>query len=364
MTIKLELQDLSKRFGADLVVRGLDLTIAEGEFVALLGPSGCGKSTTLSMIAGFERPDSGSILIDGAIVTSVPPQRRNVGLVLQDFAVFARMTVRRNLEFGLRARRMARPERDRRVAELAERLSLAELLERPGDRLNVSEMQRVALARALVTEPALLLLDEPMSNLDASLRARLRTELKLLQRRSGQTVLYVTHDQIEAMSMADRIAVMRDGAIEQVGAPIDVYRRPRTRHVAEFIGEPPINLLACRLERRDGRVFASTWLHHRLDVGEQPPFAGEILLGVRPHDVDVARHPGASTVATTVVDVENLGAEHALHLAYGGDVVTAMAPPGFAAVGDDVHVDFNLRRAHLVDVASGTVFSALGREPI
>ena len=197
---RLALEQLRKSFGPVTAVDGLELTLAPGEFVSLLGPSGCGKSTTLAMIAGFLAPDAGTIRIDGRDLSRLPPQARGVGLVFQDYALFSRLSVRANLAFGLKAQRVPRPERERRLARIVERLELGGLLDRPAARLNMSEMQRVALGRALVTEPRLLLLDEPMSNLDAHLRQQLRTELKQIQATLDQTVLYVTHDQLEAMT--------------------------------------------------------------------------------------------------------------------------------------------------------------------
>src|SRR3984957_8710192 len=362
MSGKLALQKIGKIYDTRWVVKDFSLEVSDREFVALLGPSGCGKSTILAMIAGFVRPDTGAVSIDGKNVDDLPPQRRHVGLVMQDYAVFSRMTVRRNLEFGLEMRSVARRERRDIVAEFAQRLSLDALLDRKGDALNLSEMQRVALARALVTRPSLLLLDEPMSNLDASVRSRLRSELKLIQREFGQTILYVTHDQIEAMSMADRIVIMRDGAIEQSGTPAEVYRRPRNQYVAQFLGEPTINFLECTTEQRSGEPVLCTLpngpLHLRGGIG----FEGTTPLAIRPHHVRVDHRAGLDSGAAKVADIENLGSEHVLHLDYAGQHLAAMAPPGFASIGEIVYVTFDLSRAHLIDPANGVVVaSALRR---
>ncbi|MCI0429389.1 MAG: ABC transporter ATP-binding protein [Rhodospirillales bacterium] len=356
MPPKLELRKVEKRFDDVRAVAGLSLSLASGEFVSLLGPSGCGKSTTLAMIAGFESPTAGEILVDGTVVDRLAPQRRKIGLVFQDYAVFSRLSVQANLGFGLEAKGVARPQRRRAVTEMAERLRLTPILDRRGDRLNMSEMQRVALARALLTEPELLLLDEPMSNLDAALRADLGAELKQIQMQVGQTVLYVTHDQVEAMSLSDRIAVMHLGKLQQVGTPDEIYSQPRTRFVAEFIGDPPINLLPCDVQISAGDVAVTT-AGHRLALGRGVLSAGRHLLGIRPYDARAMRSPDSTSAAATVRFVENLGAEHVLHVEYGDQLVRVVAPPGFAAEGERVHIAFDARRAHLIDGRSGDVIA-------
>jgi ABC-type sugar transport system ATPase subunit len=347
MTPRLELRQVKKRFGNVEAVRGVDLVLRRGEFVSLLGPSGCGKSTTLAMIAGFEQPSSGEILIDGHSMIGVAAGRRQIGLVFQDYAIFSRLKVRDNLSFGLEAQRVSRPERRRRLAEVTSRLDLEPLLEKPGAALNMSEMQRVAIARVLVTEPRMLLLDEPMSNLDASVRASLRGELKLIQRALGQSVLYVTHDQIEALSMSDRIAVMRDGLIEQIGTPYEIYHRPLTRFVAEFIGEPPINLIPCVVRRDGPQMFTETALH------TSPPMRGDVpvgnhLLGVRPHSLQLSQTPLAGAAEVKVRFVENLGADHVLHLQYGDMLAATVVEPNFAISGARVWVSIDWEQACLI----------------
>jgi putative spermidine/putrescine transport system ATP-binding protein len=232
----LQLSSLTKRFGAMTAVDALDLVVAQGEFVTLLGPSGCGKTTTLNMIAGFLTPDAGSISLQGRAVQSLPPFRRDLGLVFQDYALFPHMTVAENVGFGLRMRRVARDEIERRVAEALELVQLSGLGERRPLQLSGGQRQRVALARALVIRPAMLLLDEPLSNLDLKLREEMRVEISALQRRLGIATVFVTHDQGEALTMSDRIAVMREGHVEQIGTPADIYERPATRFVAGFIG--------------------------------------------------------------------------------------------------------------------------------
>jgi ABC-type sugar transport system ATPase subunit len=354
MTAKLELQELQKRFEDIEAVRGLSLSLDEGEFLSLLGPSGCGKSTMLAMIAGFLAPDGGDILVDGRSIVGIPPQRRRIGLVFQDYAIFSRLSVRSNLAFGLEAQRVPRRERKRRVEAFAEQLHLTDLLNRTGAQLNMSEMQAVALARVLITEPQLLLLDEPMSNLDAADRADLRGELKQLQKRLGQAVLYVTHDQVEAMSMSDRIAVMRDGVIMQVGSPEEIYRHPVNRFVAEFIGDPPINLLPCQVMTSGHEVRVSTACHGEIRLGKAEIEAGEHWLAVRPHVFKVWHEPTGTSAPVVVRFVENFGSEHVLHVEYGDQLARVVAPPGFAGVMETVHLDLDASAIHLIDRGSET----------
>lgn len=346
MRPRLELRGIDKAFADTVAATGVELSVAPGEFVSLLGPSGCGKSTLLSIIAGLLRQDAGDVFVDGRLVNDVPAQKRGIGLVFQDYAVFSRLTVRDNLAFGLKSTGVRRRQRDERVAKIAERLDLENLLNRRAGSLNMSEMQRVAIARALIVEPELLLLDEPMSNLDAAVRMALRTELKRIQSDLGQTVLYVTHDQEEAMAMSDRIAVMDAGRIVQSGAPEEIYQRPHSRFVASFIGDPPMNLLACTARREAGSVVVRTALHGPFFFPDADSAAGDLVLGIRPHDVRLGQAaPGA--VATTVLEVDNLGAEQIVHLRYGEAVVTAAAPPGTARPGDQIAVSLDPTRLHL-----------------
>jgi multiple sugar transport system ATP-binding protein len=352
---KLELREVSKRFAERDAVRDLSLTLDRGEFLSLLGPSGCGKSTTLGMIAGFIRPDAGGILIDGARVNELSPQHRRIGLVLQDYAVFTRLTVRANLAFGLRLKGLERGERRSAVNGLARLFNLVDLLDRRGGSLNMSEMQRVALARTLGTQPELLLLDEPMSNLDAEIRAHLRGELRQLQKSLGQTVLYVTHDQAEALSMSDRIAVMRDGKIVQVASPDDIYNRPVNRFVAEFIGDPPLNLIPCEVCADGPKTAIAVAEKLLFQVSAAIVASGRHLLGVRPHDVELVEKATAGALPAPVRFIENFGARHVLHVEYAGELLRIEAEPTVRSIGDILHLRFSAQRTLLIDQASERV---------
>jgi len=349
MKTKLELRGVQKHFDEVVAVRDCNLTLQRGEFLSLLGPSGCGKSTTLAMIAGFLTLDAGDILIDGEVVNRLPVQKRRVGLVFQDYAIFTRLSVQENLEFGLKAQKVVRAQRKKIVDEYAEKLDLTGILKRSGASLNMSEMQRVALARAFVTQPELLLLDEPMSNLDAALRSTLRTELKHIQRELGQTVLYVTHDQVEAMSMSDRIAVMQSGNLVQVASPEHIYKQPVNRFVAEFIGDPPANIIACEVTVVGDRVTAATALHKGIDIGRGGPGTGQFLLLVRPHHFLLYKEPVETAVMTRVELVENFGSEHVYHIKYGNDLVAVIGAPNYCIEGDDIYLGLDNEDLLLID---------------
>jgi ABC-type sugar transport system ATPase subunit len=355
MSPRLELRRLTKTFDRTPAVKQLDLAVEPNEFLSLLGPSGCGKSTTLAMITGLVEPDSGEVCIDGRVVNSLPPQKRGLGLVFQDYAVFSRLSVRQNLNFGLDAQGVGRWERDARTAAVAERLGLEALLASKGSALNMSEMQRVAIARVLVTNPRILLLDEPMSNLDASVRASLRTELKHIQHELRQTVLYVTHDQSEAMAMSDRLAVMDAGDIQQLGSPDDIYHRPRTRFVAEFIGDPPMNILPCEIVRSGTTAAVRTALHGPMDLDDLGVGFGSHVLGVRPHDVLIVPPGSPGAAMTRVRFVENLGAMHVLHVDYGDRLIATVAPPNKARSGEDIAISLRPGAIHLIREADGLV---------
>ncbi|ESZ36361.1 ABC transporter ATP-binding protein [Mesorhizobium sp. L2C066B000] len=324
----IQLRNLVKTFGEFTALKTMDLDIADGEFVALLGPSGCGKSTTMNMIAGMEEPTSGKILFGERDMAGVPMGRRGVGFVFQNYAIFTHMTVRQNLGYGPRMRGAAKAEIDRRVGATAELLQLTPLLDRKADRLSVNILQRVAIGRSAIMEPAIFLLDEPLSNVDAAFRAVMRTELKQLQRQFRQTMVYVTHDQLEAMTMADRIAVMDHGVLQQVGTPLEVYNNPANVFVARFIGAPGMNLLKGRPTESDRGLVVDLG---QLGVTPTLPDAlaatlrgsrSEVLYGFRPEQVSLVQ--SGQGLAMPVSFVERIGARTIVHLGDGETAVKAV----------------------------------------
>lgn len=325
------LEQLVKVFpGGVRAVDGLSLAVPDGQLLVLVGPSGCGKTTTLRLVAGLERPTAGSVLIDGRPVDRLPPRRRDVAMVFQHHALYPHLSVRGNLAFGLKLRRTPRAEVRRRVDEAAALLDIADLLERRPAALSGGQQQRAALGRAIVRRPKVFLLDEPLSSLDAPLRARMRAEVRRLHGKLGATMIYVTHDQVEAMTLGQCIAVMHQGRIQQSGDPLAVYRRPANRIVATLIGSPPMNLLDGRLESRDGgpvfcqgRFLVSLPREWTARLG--PCLDSAITLGVRPEHV--AAVGGVGRQVALVEAVEPAGPDAYLHLNTGRQVVVARADP-------------------------------------
>jgi sn-glycerol 3-phosphate transport system ATP-binding protein len=321
---------VGKSWGASTALEDINLTIASGSFCVLLGPSGCGKSTTLRIIAGLETASSGSVLIDGRDVTGLPPAQRGVAMVFQNYALFPHLNVAGNIGFGLSVRKVPAPETAKRLAETAELLGLTALLDRKPSQLSGGQQQRVALARALVAQAKVCLMDEPLSNLDAQLRQEMRTELRQLQQRLGLTVVYVTHDQAEAMSMADQVVLLNRGRVEQAATPRELYARPATTFAASFIGTPSMNLL--RLQA--GRIAGST-----VQVG-----AGQ-WLGVRPEAVTLG-----GRVPATVKSIEYLGADLILHCGVGSETLTVRTGgQAQLAQGSEVLVDWHDSALHHFD---------------
>ncbi|MFE3195446.1 ABC transporter ATP-binding protein [Nocardia sp. NPDC059240] len=348
---RLQIDAVSKRFGPDHAVREVSLDIADGEFLVLLGPSGCGKSTLLRMIAGLEEPTDGRILLDGTDITETAPQQRNLAMVFQSYALYPHLTVAKNIGFPLRSRRQRRAEIAARVAEVAATLELSELLDRRPAALSGGQRQRVALARAMVRDPGAFLMDEPLSNLDAKLRSATRAELIALHRRLGATFLYVTHDQVEAMTMATRIALLNAGRIEQVGTPEDLYDRPSTAFVAGFLGAPPMNLFPADVVSHHGglRVRADG-IDVPLGIDAESHSGTTVLAGIRPERLRIDAQ--AEAVRGRVTMVENLGSEELIHLDTSGFCVRAARPTGISA-GDDLRLRVAPTDIHLFDPDSG-----------
>jgi len=348
---RIELVSLSKSFGAVEAVKNLSLAIEDGEFVVLVGPSGCGKTTTLRMVAGFEDPSSGEIRIDGRVVNDLEPRDRGLGMVFQTHALFPHKTVRQNIEFGLRMKRMTAPERDKRVREVAEMVRISHLLDKMPNQCSGGESQRAALARTLVTNPSTYLLDEPLSSLDAKLRRELRAECDRLHLALKRTFIYVTHDQEEAMTLADRIVVMRAGEVVQIGSPMEIYSEPLNSFVADFFGSPSMNLVAGEVVQ-DGA--APRFRAARFEVALPERFkqvrSGPATLGIRPEHVGVARD-GGGDFELPVRLVEPLGRDTLLYLDAGTERAFVAVSEGLdmadVTIGAKMRLSFDRRRLYL-----------------
>ncbi|VTU45964.1 ABC transporter ATP-binding protein [Variovorax sp. PBL-E5] len=345
-------RQLVKNFASTPVIRGIDIDIRDGEFLALVGPSGCGKSTLLRMIAGLESVTDGEIQLDGRRINELAPRDRNVAMVFQNYALYPHMTVAQNLGFALQVRRSDRQEIDRRVRQAAETLGLEQLLHRYPRQLSGGQRQRVAMGRAIMRQPQAFLFDEPLSNLDAKLRVQMRTEIKALHQRLGTTTVYVTHDQVEAMTMADRIVVLKDGLVEQIGAPLELYDQPRNAFVAGFIGSPAMNFVPGRLQL-DGvpHVVTDDGLHLPLARTPHGAHGDRVIYGTRPEDFAIDEGRG---LAAEVVVVEPTGSETQVAVQLAGQTVIAAFRDRIAArPGDRLSLRPLAARAHLFDAASG-----------
>lgn len=363
----LELRGVRKSYGATAVIHGVDLSIRHGEFVAFVGPSGCGKSTLLRMIAGLEEVTGGEITIDGTIVNGIPAAERGLAMVFQSYALYPHMSVRQNLSFGLENMRMSKEEIARRVAEAARMLRIEALLDRRPGQLSGGQRQRVAIGRAVVREPRIFLFDEPLSNLDAELRVQMRVEIGSLHQRLGNTMIYVTHDQVEAMTMADRIAVLREGRLEQFGAPLDLYNRPASLFVAGFIGSPRMNFLdgdiaaiepsGLRLKLRNGEQVAAACHGAVGQVASGSP----VKLGVRPEHITLAADDAAD-IRLAVTLTEQLGGESYLHGSTPSGETLSVRLPGQTGVKRGDHVGLALGTPglrHVFDAATGAAYTPL-----
>jgi len=351
--MRVRFEGVTKRFGGHLAVRDIDLEAQPGECLVLLGPSGCGKTTLLRLVAGLEKADAGRISIGDRVVNAVPPAERDVAMVFQNYALYPHLTVFENVAFPLRARRAAFDDVDRRVREAAARLELVPLLDRRPAQLSGGQQQRVALARAIVRSPAVYLMDEPLSNLDAQLRAQTRGELKRLQQELRTTTLYVTHDQGEAMTLGTRVALLRAGRVEQVGPPLELYRQPANRFVAGFLGSPSINLLPTQADWRGGLGAAGVRLAGLADPGRP------VEVGVRPEDVDVEERPRDGFAEARLLSAEPMGNETVVTMQAGSAWVWARAHPEFAAApGSVLYFRFRPGRILLFDAESGTRIAA------
>ncbi|RCW87086.1 ABC transporter ATP-binding protein [Paracoccus lutimaris] len=357
------LDNISRDYGCGIFgVRDVSLAIDEGEFMVLLGPSGCGKSTTLRMIAGLEVITSGRIRIGARDVTELAPRSRNVAVVFQSYALYPHMSVRENMRFGMKMRGTPLDEQDRRIADAAEILGLDPYLDRKPGALSGGQRQRVALGRAMVREPDVFLMDEPLSNLDAKLRGEMRQELVKLHRRLGKTMVFVTHDHVEAMTMGDRICIMRDGQIEQVGPPLEVYANPTNTFVAQFLASPAMNLIPARLTAAGGGLGITAGpLAGALPAREAALYARAAaepaILGLRAEDVLTAPGPATLPVSGKVIVREALGAENLIGIETDGVTLSARTERQFLpAFGDQVTLHADMSQMHLFNAATGVAY--------
>lgn len=357
-----QINNVTKRFGDFIAVRDLTLDIPQGQFIALLGPSGCGKTTTMNMIAGLENPSEGSISFNGSDLSGMRLQDRNIGFVFQNYAIFTHLTVYKNLSYGLEVRRLARSEIDRKVRAMAGRMGISHRLGEAASRLSVNEMQKLAIGRSAIVEPRVFLLDEPLSNLDASFRAYMRAELKVLQREFGQTMIYVTHDQIEAMSLADKIAIIDQGRLMQYGAPLDVYNDPHSRFVANFVGSPRINLLDGRLEGESGRLklLLDGGAEIALSAGaaaefSRVGFAQAVTLGIRPQHIYLGdrRSPEDIGMRGRVEEIERVGPTRLAYLQVGQTRFLSVDSHDRLSTGEEITFYLRADKSLAFDLATG-----------
>ncbi|MDR3428112.1 MULTISPECIES: ABC transporter ATP-binding protein [Silvimonas] len=352
----LAIKNVTKSFGDTHILKGIDIEIDDGQFLILVGPSGCGKSTLMNIIAGLEGPTTGEVHIGGKVVNDVAPKDRDIAMVFQSYALYPTMNVRQNIAFGLETRGVPKKEQEEVINRVAKMLQMDHLLDRKPGQLSGGQRQRVAMGRALARDPILFLFDEPLSNLDAKLRVEMRTEIKQLHQRLKTTIVYVTHDQIEAMTLGDRIAVMKDGVIQQFGSPQDIYERPSNLFVASFIGSPSMNFVECHLAEQNGVVGVS--LTSDSDARFLPLHKGErfakrvgqeVILGIRPEQLDVA-HGDESSLGCKVILTEPTGPDTMIFTKINGkDVVARVHPRDAKGPGETMRLALDMSKVVLFD---------------
>lgn len=357
---KVAIKSLTKTFGSTVAVKDLDLEVEDKSFVVLLGPSGCGKTTTLRCVAGLEEPDEGEIYIGDRVVNDLAPRDRDVAMVFQSYALYPHMKVYDNIAFPLKMRKIPNAEINARVRKTGELLRITHLLDRKPKQLSGGEAQRTALGRAIVRDPKVFLMDEPLSNLDAKLRVYMRAELKRLQKEIGVTTIYVTHDQVEAMTMSDKVAIMNSGELQQFGSAHEIFSHPANLFVGGFIGSPPMNLVDCSLTEKEGDSFLDTggfMLSISDDVAgliKEKTERSELVLAVRPEDLHLSKKKMADSLAEVEIYVtEPLGSEIIVDLQFGASLIRARVDPTFReGQGDKVWMSINKERMHLFDKQS------------
>ncbi|NIQ39448.1 MAG: ATP-binding cassette domain-containing protein [Proteobacteria bacterium] len=360
MKIKLKMEDLTKVFGDLVAVNNLSLEVLDGEFVCFVGPSGCGKTTTLNMLSGLEEPTRGNIIFDDVVINDLPARRRDIGLIFQDYAIFENMTVYDNLAFSLTAKKTPKDEIDRTVKSVAERLYLTDMLEKKSHVLTPGDLQRIAIGRTMIMAPSVFLLDEPLDNLDADMRITMRGELKRLQKDLGKTMVYVTHDQEEAMSMADRVVVMDNAELQQFDSPENIYNRPVNKFVAEFIGKLPMNFIDGHLQEKSGKLFfVDKFQSIKLDVSKyrgmiKKSTAGkDLCLGLRPEHISVAPSGGKDSFDVVVNNLEVHGMENVVEFRLkrqSESFQRMVAPPEFMPKIDDrISICFHPEKIYPID---------------
>jgi len=354
---EVELKNLTKRFGTTVAVDNLTLSVKDKSFVVLLGPSGCGKTTTLRCIAGLETPDKGEILIGGKVVNELHPRDRDISMVFQDYALYPHMSIYKNLAFPLKNRKLPKDEINKKVTETAKMLHIEKLLDRLPEKLSGGEKQRVAVGRAIVREATVFLMDEPLSNIDAKLRIYMRSELKKLQRDLEMTTIYVTHDQIEALAIADKIAVFNNGVLQQHGAPSEIFEQPATEFVAGFVGTPPMNLIRCSLIEKDNLFYLESGdFTYKLDkdiakIILERVRGSELTLGIRSEDLLLNFGPVKNSYETETYMVETLGREWLVSVKLEEVILKAITSQSMASVKprDKLWVTFNKEKIHIFD---------------